>query len=527
MRTYVSVDEARKASGLRLVLSPGRPGGWTESAKNICHVKGLDFLAAEQEVNSDNLRLRDWTNQTSAPVVAWEDETPRTSWIEQLFLFERLAPYPPLIPEASAARALMLGLSAELLSEWGFGWCRRLMILHDTFNDTEASDYALEFANRMAPKYGYTPEKAKEAPKRVAAILRTLDTQLARQNARGKAFFIGNQLTALDIYWASFCALVEPLPHDLCPMNDWFRENYTLRDPVARAAITDRLLEHRDRIYQDFLELPVDLGTPAPKDEPIVELEGPQVDEDEEFEVFVDMLPSEEEMSPKVCVIVGAGPGNGASVARRFAREGYRVALLARDKAKVDALAADIPDARGYACDATDADAVRDTFKQVHEDLGAVDVLVYNAGSGLWGTFDQVDVDTFELAWRVNVFGLLLAARECTPMLKATQGALAVMGAGASWRGRPMTAAFAQAKAAQRSLAQSLGRQLGAEGVHVSYCILDGVVDLPATRAWMKDKPDDYFAKPDDIADAIYYVCHQPKSAWTFEYDLRPFGENW
>lgn len=259
MIEYLPMEEVREASGLRLVLSPGRPGGWTESAKNLCHVKGLTFVAAAQEVNSDNLPLKDWTLQTAAPVVAFNDETPKTSWIEQLFLFERLAPEPRLVPTASADRAILFGLAAELCAEDGFGWCRRLMILHDVYNDPNATEGELSFTERMAGKYGYTEAKAKAAPARCADILSALSRQLASQQAKGKRYLVGDALSALDIYWASFCALVQPLPHEQCAMNDWFRTNYTLTDPVARAGASDALIAHRDAIYRDHLKLPVEL----------------------------------------------------------------------------------------------------------------------------------------------------------------------------------------------------------------------------------------------------------------------------
>ena len=132
------------------------------------------------------------------------------------------------------------------------------------------------------------------------------------------------------------------------------------------------------------------------------------------------------------------------------------------------------------------------------------------------------------MTWRVNTFGLFVAAKKVVPgMVENGGGKIAVIGAGAAWRGRAGTIAFAAAKASQRSLAQSLARQYGPKGIHVSYCVIDGVVDLPKTREWMSDKPDEFFLDPDDIALTVYDVCHQPKSAWTFEYDVRPFVEEW
>jgi NAD(P)-dependent dehydrogenase (short-subunit alcohol dehydrogenase family) len=112
-------------------------------------------------------------------------------------------------------------------------------------------------------------------------------------------------------------------------------------------------------------------------------------------------------------------------------------------------------------------------------------------------------------------------------MLARGGGAIVVTGATASLRGNVRTAAFASAKAGQRALAQSMARHLGPKGVHVGYVVVDGVVDLASTRARMADKPDDFFLKPAEIAEAVHFLAHQPRSAWTFELDLRPFGERW
>lgn len=230
----------------------------------------------------------------------------------------------------------------------------------------------------------------------------------------------------------------------------------------------------------------------------------------------------------KVCVVVGVGPGNGAALGRRFAREGYAVALLARTTETTAPLAASLPEARAYACDATDAAAVAQTFDAIERDLGPVHTLVYNAGSGTWGTVEDIDPAAFEGAFRVNALGLLLAAKKAIPQMKAQGGGnIVVIGATSSRRGVARTAAFAPAKAAQKSLAESMARHLWPQSIHVSLVIVDGVVDLPRARAFMKDKPDDFFIAPDDLADTAYHLTTQPRSAWSFEVEARPFKESW
>ncbi len=230
----------------------------------------------------------------------------------------------------------------------------------------------------------------------------------------------------------------------------------------------------------------------------------------------------------KVCVVVGVGPGNGAALGRRFAKEGYAVALLARSNVTSGPLAASLVDARAYNCDITDAASVTQAFEAVTREMGPVSALVFNAGSGTWGTVEDIDPTAFEGAFRVNALGLLLAAKQVIPAMKQLGGGnIVVIGATSSRRGVARTAAFAPAKAAQRSLAESMARHLWPQGIHVSLIIVDGVVDLPRTRAMMKDKPDDFFIAPDDLADTAFHLTTQPSSAWSFEVEARPYKETW
>jgi NAD(P)-dependent dehydrogenase (short-subunit alcohol dehydrogenase family) len=233
-------------------------------------------------------------------------------------------------------------------------------------------------------------------------------------------------------------------------------------------------------------------------------------------------------MSKPVCAVVGVGPGNGAAFARRFHAEGYEVALLARSTELTSELAKELPGARAYACDVADEASVTSAFAALTKDLGDVDTLVYNAGSGTWANVEELSPKDFEQSWRVNTLGALLTSqRVIGPMKKAGRGNIVFIGATASRRGNVKTAAFAPAKAAQRSLAESMARHLWPAGVHVAVLILDGVVDLPRTRQMMKDKPDSFFVKPADVADAVYRITQQPRSTWSFEVEARPFGEAW
>jgi len=233
-------------------------------------------------------------------------------------------------------------------------------------------------------------------------------------------------------------------------------------------------------------------------------------------------------MSDKVCVVTGVGPGLGASLTRRFASGGYKVAMLARSAGRLEQLEQDVPGAHAFATDVTDPAAVKETCARIRRDLGPIEVLLHNAGSGVFAPFLQTTPEQFEASWRVNTYALLLLGHEVVPpMLEAGHGAIIVTGATSAWRGGASFAAFAPAKAAQRSLAQSMARSLGPRGIHVAYVIVDGVIDIPNTRRLFPDRPDEFFLKPDAIAQTAYQLVHQDRSAWTFEMDLRPFGETW
>lgn len=233
-------------------------------------------------------------------------------------------------------------------------------------------------------------------------------------------------------------------------------------------------------------------------------------------------------MTKPVCVIIGVGPGNGAAFARRFSSEGYAVALLARSLEFPQRLAAELPYATAYACDVTDAGAITRTFQAIHEDLGAVEILLYNAGSGVWGSVEEISPEDFETAWRINALGALWAAKQVIPgMKRAGRGSIIFVGATASRRGGAKFAAFAPAKAAQKSLAESMARHLWPAGIHVALLIIDGVIDTPRTREMMPNAPDTAFLNPEDIAETAFQVTRQKPSAWSFEVEVRPFGEKW
>jgi glutathione S-transferase len=259
---YAEVEKARDLPGLRLVLSAGVPGPWGEAAKALFHVKRIPYTRVRQTAGAANEALRAWTGHDNAPQAVLGDEPARTSFSALIFLAERLAPEPGLVPAEPHERALMFGLIHELAGEHGLGWCRRLMMFDRTLSlptSVLAADHPARLqVEGLGRKYGYSRAAAQAAPGRVASILRLLSQQLADQHEEERRYLIGGALSALDLYWAAFAAMVSPLPEAQCPMPAVIRPMYELAEP-ERGHCSPELLAHRDFVYSEHLELPVDL----------------------------------------------------------------------------------------------------------------------------------------------------------------------------------------------------------------------------------------------------------------------------
>jgi NAD(P)-dependent dehydrogenase (short-subunit alcohol dehydrogenase family) len=235
-----------------------------------------------------------------------------------------------------------------------------------------------------------------------------------------------------------------------------------------------------------------------------------------------------DDKSAPVAVVVGVGPGNGQALGARFAQEGYAVALLARDREKLLGMAEAMPHARAYSCDVTDPASVHETFEAIRQDLGDTDVLLYNAGSGVFADFDEATPEQFENSWRVNAMGAFLCAKEVVPeMERQGAGCIVFTGATASLRGNVKTAAFAPAKAAQRSLAESMARHLWPKGIHVALMIVDGMVEKPGIEKFIKDRPVEALIDPAALADTAFKLCTQSRRGWSFQVEVRSALENW
>lgn len=228
-----------------------------------------------------------------------------------------------------------------------------------------------------------------------------------------------------------------------------------------------------------------------------------------------------------LCLITGVGPGTGAAVARRFNTAGYQVAMLARTRGRLEALAAELDDPVILECDVADS-AQLDGVLAACLDRGVPKMVIWNAVGGTFGGYLSIDPADLQRNFQVNVMALLHAARTLIPaMIEAGGGSFVATGNTSAYRGKAKFAAFAPTKAAQRILLESIARDAGPRGIHCAYVAIDAVIDLEWTRRMAPDKPNDFFCQPDDIADEVYRVAHQPQTAWSFDSVIRPFGEVW
>lgn len=254
---YQTVADAKATPGLRLALSAGVPGPWGEAAKGIFKLRGIDYTPVLQEVGGPNPDLLAWTGHRNAPVAVYNDEKPRVGWAEILLLAERLGSGPSLVPRDPKERALMMGLAHEICGEEGLGWSRRLSLVHPAIQ-AGPSHPGYEFSLFFGRAYGYRKEAGDAADARCVDVLTMLSSQLSAQRAAGSPYLLGNALSAADVYWATFAALIDPLPNDVCPMSADFRSAYESSPPDVRAAASPELMAHRDFIYESALGLPLD-----------------------------------------------------------------------------------------------------------------------------------------------------------------------------------------------------------------------------------------------------------------------------
>ena len=236
-------------------------------------------------------------------------------------------------------------------------------------------------------------------------------------------------------------------------------------------------------------------------------------------------------MNGGVAAILGVGPGLGAAIARRFAREGFAVALMARSEESVAGAREEIEGegatALGVSADATDPQSVQAAFERVRGEIGDPEVFVYNAGAFQMGGILEIPPDMFDECFKANCAGAFYAARQVLPaMVEAGRGTILLTGATASLRGSARFSALAVGKFGLRALAQSMAREFGPQGIHVAHVIVDGQINTPRVRERFSEREEHTLLSPDAIAETYWRLHSQDPTAWTLELDLRPAVES-
>ena len=236
-------------------------------------------------------------------------------------------------------------------------------------------------------------------------------------------------------------------------------------------------------------------------------------------------------MNGKVAVVLGVGPGLGATVARRFAREGFAVGLMARGEESLAAAREEVEGSGGtalsVAADATDAASVASAFDRVREELGEPEIFVYNAGAFQMGGILELSPEQFDDCFRANCSGAFYGAQQVLPaMVERERGTIILTGATAALRGSAKFAALATGKFGLRALAQSMAREFGPQGIHVAHVVIDGQINTPRLRETQPDREESTTLSPESIAETYWQLHAQNPTAWTLELDLRPALES-
>ena len=252
---YISVEDAIKRPGLRMVVVGGVPSPWGEAAKGILHIKRINWAAVRLVYDSEP--LKDWAGERSAPIAIYDDEKPRSRWSENPLLAKRLSPEPALVPKDAANRVFTFGLAHEICGEGGLSWSRRLKLIHAGLQNS--GGFPERVSKYLAKKYGYSPAAGAAAASRIAELLKMLSARLTAQHHAGSRYYVSTAPTAADVYSATCMTMFSPLPEAQCKMDAATRTAFERRDPQIETALDPILLAHRDMMYAQHLELPLSL----------------------------------------------------------------------------------------------------------------------------------------------------------------------------------------------------------------------------------------------------------------------------
>jgi glutathione S-transferase len=248
---FVDLETAKASSGVRLVMLKGAPSPWSQAAKAIFQVKGVDVLGV-WSVPGDQA-LRAWTGVPNAPVVVFDQELPRSHWADILALAERIAPSVPLVPDDIDERVRAFGLCNEIMGQGGLVWCMRLSLVELSLTSQGTRGYSTSIAQYLGARYGYTKGCGAAADARIVDILTALEAQLQR----GGPYYFGSQVSALDIYSAAAMDTLAPLSEADCPMHPKTRAAFESRRDAASFALPQGLLAHRDHMHREHMPLPI------------------------------------------------------------------------------------------------------------------------------------------------------------------------------------------------------------------------------------------------------------------------------
>jgi glutathione S-transferase len=249
---YQPIDEVVQPNGLRIVLLRGYPSPWGQAAKAMIEYKDLSYTKGVLQTASNNPEVVAWSGVNSAPVVAWNDEPPLNRWNDILMLLERLVPERSLIPEATEDQIRLYGIAHAICGEMGFGWNRRLHLMHWGVKQGGSPGV-------IGEKYGYNTRDAELADARSIKFMQYLASVLRAQADLGSEYIVGDSVTAVDFYWAAFSNLAAIQPPEICPLDSSIRPMFENTSSEVTAAIDPILLVHRNRIMENYFRLPMEL----------------------------------------------------------------------------------------------------------------------------------------------------------------------------------------------------------------------------------------------------------------------------